>query len=113
VPTPIQAAMVAALDDDAHEQQQRERYARRRAALLPALRSAGFGVDYSEGGLYLWATRGESCRDSVTWLAARGILVAPGDFYGPGGAHHVRVALTATDERIVAAVRRLTQPAAP
>ena len=111
VPTPIQAAMVAALDDDAHEQQQRKRYARRRAALLPALRSAGFAVDHSEGGLYLWATRGEPCRESVTWLAARGILVAPGDFYGPGGAQHVRVALTATDERIVAAVHRLTQPA--
>ena len=108
VPTPIQAAMVAALDDDAHEQQQRARYARRRAALLPALRSAGFAVDHSEGGLYLWATRGEPCRDSVTWLAARGILVAPGEFYGPRGAQHVRVALTATDERIAAAVHRLT-----
>jgi succinyldiaminopimelate transaminase len=111
VPTPIQAAMVAALDDDAHEQQQRARYARRRAALLPAMRSAGFAVDHSEGGLYLWATRGEPCQDSVTWLAARGILVAPGDFYGPRGAQHVRVALTATDERIAAAVHRLTQPA--
>ncbi|MGO9158768.1 succinyldiaminopimelate transaminase [Mycobacterium sp.] len=111
VPTPIQAAMVAALDDDAHEQQQRERYARRRAALLPAMRSAGFAVDHSEGGLYLWATRGEPCQDSVSWLAARGILVAPGDFYGPRGAQHVRVALTATDERISAAVHRLTQPA--
>ena len=107
VPTPVQAAMVAALDHDAHEQQQRERYARRRAALAPALRSAGFAIDYSEAGLYLWATRGEPCRDSVAWLAARGILVAPGDFYGPGGAQHVRVALTATDERIVAAVDRL------
>jgi succinyldiaminopimelate transaminase len=111
VPTPVQAAMVAALDDDAHERQQRERYARRRAALLPALRSTGFAVDHSEGGLYLWATRGEPCRDSITWLAARGILVAPGDFYGPGGAQHVRVALTATDERIVAAVDRLTHAA--
>jgi succinyldiaminopimelate transaminase len=111
VPTPIQAAMVAALDDDAHEQQQRARYARRRAALLPAMRSAGFAIDHSEGGLYLWATRGEPCQDSVAWLAARGILVAPGDFYGPRGAQHVRVALTATDERIAAAVHRLTQPA--
>ena len=107
VPTPIQAAMVAALDDDVHEQQQRARYARRRAALLPALRSAGFAVDHSEGGLYLWATRGEPCQASVTWLAARGILVAPGDFYGPRGAQHVRVALTASDERIAAAVHRL------
>jgi succinyldiaminopimelate transaminase len=108
VPTPVQAAMVAALDDDAHERLQRERYERRRAALLPALRSAGFAVDHSEAGLYLWATRGEPCRDSVAWLATRGILVAPGDFYGPGGARHVRVALTATDERITAAVRRLS-----
>ena len=39
----------------------------------------------------------------VDWLAERGILVAPGDFYGPAGARHVRVALTATDERIAAA----------
>ena len=83
-------------------QLQRERYARRRAALLPALRSAGFAIDHSDAGLYLWATRGEPCQDSVAWLAARGILVAPGDFYGPGGAQHVRVALTATDERIAA-----------
>lgn len=107
VPTPVQAAMVAALDDDAHERTQRERYERRREALLPALRSAGFVVDHSEAGLYLWATRGEPCADTVTWLAERGILVAPGHFYGPRGAQHVRVALTATDERISAAVRRL------
>jgi succinyldiaminopimelate transaminase len=107
VPTPVQAAMVAALDDDDHEKLQRERYARRRAALLPALRSAGFAIDYSDAGLYLWATRGEPCRDSVTWLATRGILVAPGEFYGPGGVQHVRVALTATDERIAAAAGRL------
>jgi succinyldiaminopimelate transaminase len=111
MPTPVQAAMVAALDDDIHDKLQRERYARRRAALAPALRSAGFAIDYSEGGLYLWATRGEPCRDSVAWLAQRGILVAPGEFYGPGGAQHVRVALTATDERISAAVGRLAAPA--
>ena len=108
VPTPVQAAMVAALDDDAHEREQRERYARRRAALLPALQSAGLTVDHSEAGLYIWVTRGEPCRDTVAWLAQRGILVAPGEFYGPGGSHHVRVALTATDERIAAAVQRLT-----
>jgi succinyldiaminopimelate transaminase len=112
VPTPVQAAMVAALDDDDHEKVQRERYARRRDDLAPALRSAGFTIDHSEGGLYLWASRGDACRDAVDWLAARGILVAPGDFYGPGGGRHVRVALTATDERIAAAVQRLSVPAA-
>lgn len=111
VPTPVQAAMVAALDDDAHAAEQRERYARRRAALLPALQSAGFTVDHSEAGLYLWATRGDGCRDTVAWLAQRGILVAPGEFYGPRGSRHVRVALTATDERIAAAVGRLADSA--
>jgi succinyldiaminopimelate transaminase len=108
VPTPVQAAMVAALDDDAHEHEQRDRYRRRRDALLPAFRSAGFTVDHSEAGLYLWVTRGEACRDTVAWLAQRGILAAPGEFYGPHGAKHVRVALTATDERIAAAVDHLS-----
>jgi succinyldiaminopimelate transaminase len=107
VPGPIQAAMVAALDDDDHIAVQRERYAKRRAVLLPALRDAGFTVDHSEAGLYLWATRGEPCRDTLAWLAQRGILAAPGEFYGPAGAQHVRVALTATDERIDAAAGRL------
>ena len=108
VPTPVQGAMVAALDDDEHEVLQRDRYARRRELLLPAVRSAGFTVEHSEAGLYLWATRGEPGRDTVRWLAERGILVAPGEFYGTAGAQFVRVALTATDERIAAAVVRLT-----
>jgi succinyldiaminopimelate transaminase len=107
VPTPVQAAMVAALDDDAHEAHQRDIYARRRAQLLPAVQQAGFTVDHSEAGLYLWATRGEPCRDTIAWLAERGILAAPGEFYGARGAQHVRIALTATDERIAAAVARL------
>jgi succinyldiaminopimelate transaminase len=108
VPTPIQAAMVAALDDDAHEKEQRDRYARRRDVLLPAVRAAGFTVEHSEAGLYLWATRGEPCRDTLAWLAERGILVAPGEFYGARGGQHVRIALTATDERIEAAARRIS-----
>jgi succinyldiaminopimelate transaminase len=107
MPTPVQAAMVAALSDDAHELEQRRRYARRRDVLLPAVRAAGLTVDHSEAGLYLWATRGEPCRDTVAWFAQRGVLVAPGEFYGPRGAQHVRIALTATDERINAAAQRL------
>jgi succinyldiaminopimelate transaminase len=107
VPTPVQAAMVAALDDDAHERDQKARYRRRRDVLLAAVRDAGFTVEHSEAGLYLWATRGEPGRKTVSWLADRGILVAPGEFYGPRGADFVRIALTATDERIDAAVARL------
>ena len=112
LPRPIQAAMATLLGDQDHVEEQRARYLSRRALLRPALEAAGFRVDHSEGSLYLWATRDEDCRASVAWLADRGILAAPGDFYGPAAARHVRVALTATDERVAAAAARLS-PYAP
>ncbi|KUL69798.1 MULTISPECIES: bifunctional succinyldiaminopimelate transaminase/glutamate-prephenate aminotransferase [unclassified Streptomyces] len=104
---PTQAAVVAALGDDEHVRVQRERYAARRAALRTALEDHGFRIEHSEASLYLWATRDESCWSTVAHLAERGVLVAPGDFYGEAGARHVRVAFTATDERVRAAVERL------
>ncbi|MFD7868745.1 bifunctional succinyldiaminopimelate transaminase/glutamate-prephenate aminotransferase [Streptomyces sp. NPDC059783] len=106
-PAPVQAATVAALGDDAHVAEQRRRYADRRAALRTALESHGFRIEHSEASLYLWATRDEPCWDTVAHLAELGILVAPGDFYGPAGDRFVRVAFTATDERVAAAVKRL------
>ena len=107
-PAPVQAATVAALADDAHVLEQKERYRARRTALRKAVEHAGFRVDHSEAGLYLWVTRDEDCWATVSWLAERGVLAAPGEFYGAAGARHVRMALTATDERIAAAVARLT-----
>jgi succinyldiaminopimelate transaminase len=109
VPQPVQAAMTVAFGDDTHADVQKERYRKRRTMLRGALESSGFRVDYSDAGLYLWVTRGEPCWDTVSWLAEIGILAAPGDFYGPEGASHVRVALTATDERVAAAVVRLAR----
>lgn len=111
VPWPVQRALLAAVSDDEHVRGQRARYRARRETLRPALEAFGLRVDESEAGLYLWATAGESCRSTVDRLAERGILVAPGDFYGAAGREHVRVALTATDERIAAAAARLTGPA--
>jgi succinyldiaminopimelate transaminase len=108
LPRPVQEAMRVLLGEQEHVTEQRDRYARRRALLRPALEGAGFTIDHSEGSLYLWATRGQDGRTTVDWLADRGILVAPGDFYGPAAAQHVRVALTATDERIAAAAARLS-----
>jgi len=108
VPTPIQAAMTAALRDDQHVSEQRHRYRARRDALSGALSAAGFRIDHSEAGLYLWTTRSSASMSTVDWFADHGILVAPGTFYGPAGGQHVRIALTATDERVSAAVRRLT-----
>ncbi|WP_269853407.1 succinyldiaminopimelate transaminase [Streptomyces sp. RPT161] len=107
VPAPVQRAMIAALGDQAHADEQYERYARRRAALRTAFEGAGFRIEHSEASLYLWATRDEPCWDTVGDLSKQGILVAPGEFYGPAGERHVRIAFTATDERVAEAVRRL------
>lgn len=120
VPAPVQAAMTAALGDDAHVAAQREVYGARRAALDEALRGAGFTIDGSEAGLYLWARpsdaspgpagapAGATSRELAAWFARRGILVGPGEFYGPAGRHHVRVSLTAPDDAVARAVARLT-----
>jgi succinyldiaminopimelate transaminase len=104
---PVQAAVIAALADEVHVREQRTRYAARRTALRAALESSGFRIEHSEASLYLWATRDEPCWQTVARLAELGILVAPGDFYGVAGEQFVRVALTATDERVAAAVKRL------
>lgn len=107
LPGPIQAAMVALLADQQHVLEQRQRYLDRRAVLRPALEAAGFRIEHSEGSLYLWCTRDENCRRSIDRLAELGILAAPGDFYGAAASNFVRVALTASDERIKAAADRL------
>lgn len=111
MPWPVQKAMTAALCDDRHVEAQRAVYQARRGPLRDALTQAGFRIDDSEAGLYLWATRDEDSWESVAFLADQGILVAPGTFYGAAGARHVRVALTATDERVAAAVSRLSMTA--
>jgi succinyldiaminopimelate transaminase len=107
VPAPIQAAMTAAFEDDAHVDEQRERYRGRREVLSAAFRRHGFRIDHSEAGLYLWVTRDEPCWDTVGHLADLGIIVGPGEFYGPAGGRHVRIAFTATDERVEAGAARL------
>lgn len=114
VPGPVQAAMIAALSDDTHAAEQRARYAARRAILIEGLTAAGFRIEHSEAGLYLWATRpGLDCWAACELLASEcGILVGPGSFYGPEGNAYIRVALTATDERVAAAGTRLVAFAA-
>ena len=107
-PAPVQAAMIAALGDYAHVAAQRGRYRARRDLLRAAVEGAGFRIDHSEAGLYLWASReGADAWATVAALADVGILVAPGTFYGAAGSDHVRFALTATDERIAEAASRL------
>ncbi|MFG6445262.1 succinyldiaminopimelate transaminase [Microbacterium sp. P07] len=106
-PAPVQAAMLVALGDDAHVREQKARYASRRAVLKPAVEAAGFRIDRSEAGLYLWATEGRDAWESLGRLADLGILAGPGHFYGPHFPQHIRLSLTATDERIAVAAERL------
>ncbi|SDE45271.1 succinyldiaminopimelate transaminase [Glycomyces harbinensis] len=107
VPWPVQQATIAALHDESHAIEQRARYERRRDVLRGAVEAAGFRIDHSAAGLYLWATRDEPCWDTVSWLAERGILAAAGEFYGAKGNRHVRLSLTATDEALAEAAQRL------
>jgi len=106
-PGPVQGAMAVALRDESHVAAQREIYRERRRILASALERAGFVIDESTAGLYLWATRGEPARETLAFLADLGILVAPGEFYGARGARHVRIALTASDTAIREAAARL------
>lgn len=108
LPGPVQAAMTVALHDDAHVAAQKDLYRERRALLLPALEAAGYRLDGSEAGLYLWVTAGKDAWDSIDDLAQLGIIAGPGIFYGEYFPTHVRLSLTASTEQIAEAARRLT-----
>lgn len=106
VPGPVQAAAIAAFEDQAHVAVQRDRYLERlrMAQELVAI----FGVDAAlpEGGFYLWAPapRGDAWGFAETLARRAGVLVSPGEFYGPAGAGHVRIAVVAPTEAIAGAV---------
>jgi succinyldiaminopimelate transaminase len=110
-PAPVQHAMAVALGDDEHVAAQKQLYRTRRDALRPALEAAGFRIDGSEAGLYLWATEGRDAWESMGRLADLGILAGPGPFYGADSSQHVRLALTASTERVQEAARRLAASA--
>lgn len=107
VPAPVQAAMAAALNDDAHVEAQKDLYRARRDLLLPAVQKFGLTVENSEAGLYLWATAGEDTWTTVQRFAELGILIGPGVFYGESGEGYVRLALTGSDSDIEKAAARL------
>jgi aspartate/methionine/tyrosine aminotransferase len=106
---PVQAAAVLALDDDGHVELQRTRYLARMHRLRDLLRAAGYDAELPDGAFYLWVP----APDGDAWAAARdlavraGLVVSPGEFYGPGGAGYFRVAAVASEGRIELAASRL------
>ncbi len=132
VPGPIQAAAAVALRDDGHVVAQRDRYLRRLRRFADVLALVGIDAPLPAGGFYLWVpvaevpavlrpaldglpasmpgadgALGPAWAVTAALAAAGGVLVSPGDFYGPGGAGHVRVAMVAPDDRLEVVADRL------
>jgi len=109
VPGPVQAVAVAAWGDDAHVEEQRTRYRSRLEAMRSALAEAGIEASMPAGAFYLWVP----APDGDAWALTRrlateaGALVSPGEFYGPAGSGHVRVAVVQPDDRIALVAARL------
>jgi succinyldiaminopimelate transaminase len=111
VPGPVQAAAAVALDDDEHVELQRDRYRSRLEFVASVFESAGCRAEMPEGGFYLWLPVPDRLRDgwefTAELAAAAGLLVSPGDFYGPDGAGFVRLAVVQPMERLELAASRL------
>jgi succinyldiaminopimelate transaminase len=126
VPGPVQAAGVVALQDDAHVEEQRDRYRRRLVRLAEMLRGAGLDVTLPAGSFYLWVpvppwadALGTAEGRPGAWVLtsalaeAAGMLVSPGEFYGEQAAGFVRVAAVQPDDRIELAATRLAASGHP
>ena len=108
-PAPVQAAGAVALEDDAHVDVQRERYRERLRYLADALTQAGIPTATPAGSFYLWpqAPDGDAWALTELLAAKAGALVSPGEFYGPSGASHVRIAVVQPMDRLALVAARL------
>ncbi|MFN5604483.1 MAG: aminotransferase class I/II-fold pyridoxal phosphate-dependent enzyme, partial [Actinomycetes bacterium] len=108
VPGPAQAAAVAALNDDAHVSEQRDRYLARLRRMAQILsRWSGTDVPLPDGGFYLWFPVDDAWAFTERLAREGGALVSPGDLYGAAGAGFVRVAVVQTDDTIERVATRL------
>src|SRR5690606_1041049 len=109
VPGPVQAAAVAAFADDTHVEEQRTRYLRRLERLVDALGAADIPCQLPPATFYLWvaAPDGDAWALTARLAAEAGAIVSPGEFYGPAGSGHVRIAAVQPDDRIDLVADRL------
>ncbi|HWJ97149.1 MAG TPA: pyridoxal phosphate-dependent aminotransferase [Acidimicrobiales bacterium] len=109
VPGPMQRAGALAWADDDHVAVQRGRYRDRLEALAAGLRSFGLEVGLPAGAFYLWvaAPHGDAWALADELARRGGLLVSPGEFYGPAGSGHVRIAAVQPLDRIELALQRL------
>ena len=89
----VQRASVVAWDDERHVEETRARYRAKRDVLIPVMEERGWEIVASEATMYLWAVGPDA--DA---LLERGVIVSPGEMFGPSGAGYVRFALVPTLE---------------
>jgi succinyldiaminopimelate transaminase len=113
VPGPVQDAAVAAYGDMAHVEDQRQRYRSRLALMAEALEALGVACEQPAGAFYLWveAPGGDAWALTRRLAEEAGAVVSPGEFYGPAGAGHVRIAVVQPDDKIALVANRLAEAA--
>jgi succinyldiaminopimelate transaminase len=89
----VQRASVAAWGDERHVEETRARYRAKRDVLIPAIEACGWEIVASEATMYLWVVGPDP-----GVLLERGIIVSPGEMFGPSGEGYVRFALVPTLE---------------
>jgi acetylornithine aminotransferase len=96
----VQRASVVAWDDERHVEETRARYRAKRDVLIPVMEARGWELVASEATMYLWTVGPDP--DA---LLERGVIVSPGEMFGPNGAGYVRFALVPTLEEFERAAR--------
>jgi succinyldiaminopimelate transaminase len=105
----VQRASVAAWSDDAHVEDVRALYARKRAALLPALEAGGLRLAGSAATFYLWVDVSGPSEPFCRRLLEHGIVAAPGSFFGAAGERYARFALVPTQAECERAAKILRE----
>ena len=111
---PIQKAAIAAISgDQSCVASTRAAYERRRDCLCDGLASIGWKMEKPEGTMFVWAPIPAGFTDSLefvqTLFEKAGVLVTPGNAFGPSGEGHVRMALVQDEDAIALAVRRIAE----
>jgi succinyldiaminopimelate transaminase len=106
----VQRASIAAWNDEAHVEETRAAYARKRKVFRDLFASHGIRVAGSAATFYLWVA-GPDDMSSLDWslrlLDGADAIVAPGSFFGPEGEGYVRMAMVPTIEECERAAQAL------
>ncbi|MEX0674548.1 MAG: aminotransferase class I/II-fold pyridoxal phosphate-dependent enzyme [Gaiellaceae bacterium] len=96
----VQLASIAAWGDEAHVEETRERYRRKRELVAGALERKGVRIAGSAATMYLWVAvpAGETSESFAGRLLEHGVVVAPGAYLGAAGEGYVRFALVPSVE---------------